>query len=230
MASTSSEPAGTAATPSQASDPTPIPQPSTSTTQYTPSGIPIEMNSLPSEFASRPSQPERFDTAAEDLPVLDGSTVSRQANDEGRDDGDAAAAPTSSTPRDELQTVSEPPSSSKASAPKPSNIDTAIASSTPTIKRMQTNPETPAIALAPETPIVSVNPSEGSVVLVTLMLTTGSRYSFRIDPKYLKRRNIGAQDEDKDPWEISVYTMKELLWRDWRDGQCLLGSGERLES
>ena len=89
------------------------------------------------------------------------------------------------------------------------------------MKRAQTNPETPAIAFAPETPHASVGPQDDPAVLVTLMLTTGSRYSFRIDSKYLKRRNIGSQEDKKDPWDISVYTMKELLWRDWRDGMFL---------
>jgi hypothetical protein len=58
----------------------------------------------------------------------------------------------------------------------------------------------------------------GSSVHITLLLTTGARHPFTIDHKYLKRRNVGAAGAEVDPFEISVYTMKELIWKDWREG------------
>lgn len=48
-----------------------------------------------------------------------------------------------------------------------------------------------------------------------LLLTTGARHPYKIDEKYLKKRNV--QVDDMDPYNISVYTLKELIWRDWRE-------------
>lgn len=49
-----------------------------------------------------------------------------------------------------------------------------------------------------------------------LLLTTGARHPYKIDEKYLKKRNVTV--EAMDPYNISVYTLKELIWRDWREG------------
>ena len=61
-------------------------------------------------------------------------------------------------------------------------------------------------------------PQSGPAVLITLLLITGARHPYTIDQKYLKRRNVVAATENVDPFSISVYTMKELIWRDWREG------------
>jgi hypothetical protein len=53
--------------------------------------------------------------------------------------------------------------------------------------------------------------------MVTLLLPSGARHPFKIDEKYLKKRNISV--EDNSPMNISVYNMKELIWRDWRGGK-----------
>ncbi|KAI9822812.1 MAG: hypothetical protein M1826_000391 [Phylliscum demangeonii] len=55
----------------------------------------------------------------------------------------------------------------------------------------------------------------GSTLLITLLLTTGARHPYKIDDKYLKKRNIEVPDND--PFEISTYTLKELIWREWRE-------------
>jgi hypothetical protein len=49
-----------------------------------------------------------------------------------------------------------------------------------------------------------------------LLLTSGSRHPYKIEEKYLKKRNVKV--ENMDPYNISVYTLKELIWRDWREG------------
>lgn len=49
-----------------------------------------------------------------------------------------------------------------------------------------------------------------------LLLTSGSRHPYKIEEKYLKKRNVNV--ENMDPYNISVYTLKELIWRDWREG------------
>ena len=114
-----------------------------------------------------------------------------------------------------------------------------------TLSRLDsTTPIGPSI----ENPQVQPDPSAGPAVLITLLLTTGARHPFKIDRKYLSKRGIhraaamgGGKTQDgaasgdtaekkadteradvPDPLNISVYTMKELIWRDWRDGRLSL--------
>jgi hypothetical protein len=61
------------------------------------------------------------------------------------------------------------------------------------------------------------DPEAGPTVLITLLLTTGKRHPYKIDAKYLRKRNVTV--EDNDPWNLPVQTLKELILRDWRDGE-----------
>lgn len=58
------------------------------------------------------------------------------------------------------------------------------------------------------------------VCSITLLLTSGSRHPYRISAKYLNRRNVSMPDETEnghpDPFSISIYTLKELILREWR--------------
>ncbi|QGA18291.1 hypothetical protein EYB26_005975 [Talaromyces marneffei] len=54
----------------------------------------------------------------------------------------------------------------------------------------------------------------GPELVITLLLTTGARHPFKIDKKYLKRRSVKVENDD--PFNMSVYTLKELIWREWR--------------
>lgn len=59
------------------------------------------------------------------------------------------------------------------------------------------------------------------VCTITLLLTTGARHPYKIDEKYLAKRNVDIPDVTeegkKDPFSISVYKLKELILREWRD-------------
>lgn len=59
--------------------------------------------------------------------------------------------------------------------------------------------------------------SKGPAVHITLLLTSGARHPYKIDQRYLRKRSVDV--EDQDPFNISVYTLKELIWRDWRSGK-----------
>ncbi|KAJ2968873.1 hypothetical protein NUW58_g10123 [Xylaria curta] len=68
---------------------------------------------------------------------------------------------------------------------------------------------------------VESQPSNGSpAVNIMLQLTSGARHPFRIDEKYLTKRNVTVTgktpDGNMDPASITVYTLKELILRDWR--------------
>ncbi|KAL7796638.1 ubiquitin-related domain-containing protein [Trichoderma ceciliae] len=60
----------------------------------------------------------------------------------------------------------------------------------------------------------------GSVCNITLLLASGGRHPYKIDAKYLSRRHVAMPDEDDsgkpDPFSISIYTLKELILREWR--------------
>jgi len=58
--------------------------------------------------------------------------------------------------------------------------------------------------------------STGPQLIITLLLHTGARHPYRIDERYLKKRNVNIADNN--PVNMSVYTLKELIWRDWREG------------
>ncbi len=66
----------------------------------------------------------------------------------------------------------------------------------------------------------------GSTLQITLLLTSGARHGYRIDEGYLQRRNIQAPGND--PFSISVYTLKELILREWRDGEHCPGAERSL--
>ncbi|OTA98563.1 hypothetical protein M426DRAFT_17310 [Hypoxylon sp. CI-4A] len=55
---------------------------------------------------------------------------------------------------------------------------------------------------------------------IMLLLTSGARHPFRIDEKYLAKRNVTVtgktEDGNLDPFSITVYTLKELILREWR--------------
>lgn len=74
-------------------------------------------------------------------------------------------------------------------------------------------------------PIVPATETDASTnnelaVDIELLLTSGGRHPFRIDEKYLAKRNVTVtgktEDGKMDPFSITVYTLKELILRDWR--------------
>lgn len=55
----------------------------------------------------------------------------------------------------------------------------------------------------------------GPTLQITLLLTNGARHPFKLDSRYLAKRNVEAQDSD--PFNLSVYKLKELILREWRE-------------
>ncbi|KAI5302060.1 hypothetical protein KEM56_001075 [Ascosphaera pollenicola] len=49
---------------------------------------------------------------------------------------------------------------------------------------------------------------------ITLLLTNGVKFSFEITSRYLKKRNQNV--DGYDPFNMSVYTLKELILKEWR--------------
>lgn len=65
------------------------------------------------------------------------------------------------------------------------------------------------------------NPADGPVCNITLLLPTGARHPYKIDDRYLTKRSVDVpevtESGKKDPFSISVYKLKELILREWRD-------------
>lgn len=62
---------------------------------------------------------------------------------------------------------------------------------------------------------------EPLICTITLLLPTGARHPYKIDEKYLAKRSVEIPDVTetgrKDPFSISVYKLKELILREWRE-------------
>ncbi|KAL8382585.1 hypothetical protein RB595_006389 [Gaeumannomyces hyphopodioides] len=81
-------------------------------------------------------------------------------------------------------------------------------------KRDSLSIDRPDDAGAPSTP---ANPTCN----ITLLLPTGARHPYKIDERYLSKRNVEipelTEDGKADPFSISVYKLKELILLEWRE-------------
>jgi hypothetical protein len=113
-------------------------------------------------------------------------------------------ASTTEAQRDTLST--EPPAATTSTAPELSKLDSvAIGSSSDT----------------PPPPSTSIANNANPVCIITLLLTSGARHPYKLDEKYLTKRGVDVpgvtESGKKDPFSISVYTLKELILREWRE-------------
>ncbi|KAF2813491.1 ubiquitin-like protein [Mytilinidion resinicola] len=152
---------------------------------------PVEMRTLASALQST-AQPISSGPPQLSLPPKGESSLSQDIA-EARSEG---ATPTQ-------KTTAQPSSSTAQTAEAPALTTTV------TNEGIGPNTDSPVIAAATNPDI-----SEGPVITITLLLTNGARHPYRVDGKYLKRRKIAV--EENDPRNISVYTLKELILRDWR--------------
>ena len=74
-------------------------------------------------------------------------------------------------------------------------------------------------AIGPSSDLLMSAPKDmentGPTLAITLLLTNGARHPFKLDERYLSKRNVQAQGND--PYNLSVYKLKELILREWRE-------------
>lgn len=140
-----------------------------------------------------------------------------RAEQEEEEEEETAKSPSANSPQapPEPQVMAQPVAS--ASEPEPFTMPQPA---------LTTRQETEAIG--PSTDLPTPMPLAGDaahaekhVIVINLLLTsTGTRHPYKIDERYLSRRNVTAVGADGsfDPFVISVYTLKELIWQDWREG------------
>lgn len=123
--------------------------------------------------------------------------------------GESKSAPvtTSLTTTNPPHTVDHAPAVALAQSTTPPSMDT---------DEPKTAPET-STEHSDEGSGKEVEEDAGPSLVITLLLTTGSRHPFTIDGKYLTKRSVNV--ENSDPFLMSVYTLKELIWREWRSGK-----------
>ncbi|KAJ9623227.1 hypothetical protein H2203_006164 [Taxawa tesnikishii (nom. ined.)] len=127
----------------------------------------------------------------------------------------AAAASASASTTEVQHTAQLARSRSPASSLPP------LAMPPPALTRQETEAIGPSTDLpTPMLPTSASANTAGPVIIINLLLTsTGTRHPYKIDEKYLSKRGVAADGEGGtfDPFVISVYTLKELIWRDWRE-------------
>lgn len=149
----------------------------------------LEMSSLPSNDDMREAQP----------------TEEKQSTDSMEARGARLNAGDLSRTEEHAQSFN-----SKLSAP--------VTTATPTrLTRLQST----AIGPSSDEPIPVLKDLEqtGPTLMMTLLLINGARHPFKLDAKYLNRRNVEV--EGNDPFNLSVYKLKELILREWRQGPSI---------
>ncbi|PGH01491.1 hypothetical protein GX51_05178 [Blastomyces parvus] len=116
----------------------------------------------------------------------------------------------------QLQDAAAPqpaPTASSSIEPSQQQIQSAAP---PTSETEETKQCDPAIGPSSDlpSPISKEMEDSGLVLNIDLLLITGARHPFRINGKYLRKRQVDVPDWN--PYAMSVYTLKELIWREWR--------------
>lgn len=104
--------------------------------------------------------------------------------------------------------------------PVPSNeVSAGAPGSTPISPDEEPKLATPVPELASDASVKEPEDSGPSLTIV-LLLISGTRYPIKIDSNYLRKRDITV--DNNDPFAMSVYTLKELIWRSWQEGRIVM--------
>lgn len=181
-----------------ASDITDIPRALAAQIQSPPSSIPVEMSRL-----GQHAKADNTLTHSSPSTLAISPGISRSSRDgEGPDPGSEQT----------------PHAQDPVATPPPIALHTTPSTSPSALTHEKT---APAIGPSSDTPTVLPKNSDitGPQLMITLLLTNGARHPYKIDEKYLKKRSVIV--EDNNPINLSTYTLKELIWREWREGKRL---------
>ena len=157
---------------------------------------------------SQPPKDETLQQASDALPMSD------MSNPEATQDQAATEAASSTVPA--VKEAVSPAPAAHEKAPKGKDKDGVKAPS-----EKQRDGDSLSIGPSDAQPGVSSGNSDPLICTITLLLPTGARHPYKIDEKYLAKRNVEVPDVTesgkKDPFSISVYKLKELILREWRE-------------
>jgi hypothetical protein len=148
-------------------------------------------------------------------PAVESETTKEKKDTEELSTSQAATATATATASAAESTVEDIPAAIVIATPSTATQPTSTSTDVPKSE----GPETVNIAEEGESsdqtqPAKETAEEVGPELVITLLLTTGARHPFKIDRKYLKRRSVKVENDD--PFNMSVYTLKELIWREWR--------------
>ncbi|KAK4163164.1 ubiquitin-related domain-containing protein [Cladorrhinum sp. PSN259] len=102
---------------------------------------------------------------------------------------------------------------------EPLSSSSPPASPPPPVEKTPTR-EADSLSIGPSPDETSSSPASvapaNATCTITLLLPTGARHPYKIDEKYLTKRGVEIP-EPGDPFSISVYKLKELILREWRE-------------
>ncbi|KAI1074657.1 hypothetical protein F5B20DRAFT_432427 [Whalleya microplaca] len=173
---------------------------------------------------------DRGTTTREEQQQQPVSSIQQPASDVEMDDLSSSQPPKSPKPASPDTTIPQSASDEAEPAPLPvpekDEPPTTAAAETVSSKAQGKAPakgsDEEELTIDPVEPTTGAASSGDSdlAVDIMLLLTTGARHPFRIDEKYLTKRNVTVtgktEDGRMDPFSITVYTLKELILRDWR--------------
>lgn len=121
------------------------------------------------------------------------------------------------------ETEAEATTSASAPATAPATTHDGAADeapvSTATVKAPATADDAD-LAINPVDPADPTTAGDLAVEIMLVLVSNGNRHPFRIDEKYLTKRSVtitgNSEDGRPDPSSITVYTLKELILREWR--------------
>ena len=180
--------------------------------------------------------PRAMDRTAAESTCMEMRNLSRQEEPSGQSTGNTSAAPrsipvqtedstadhggpaTTASPSSQQLQPSIPPSNQAqhqvlGSAPQDPTSSTPTSNHNPLL-RTTTQPAIGPSSDKP-TPVQAEFPSS-QTLFITLLLANGARHPYKIDERYLQKRNVTV--EGNNPVLMSIYTLKELIWREWREG------------
>lgn len=167
--------------------------------------------------AEPPTVPDNSTSLAEN-PVAAVPSIQAQSGDAAGANHPATSGESTAPVTATTSSTTTPPNDTPAAVAQPQNTD---------LPTMDTE-EPKAGAELSEEQTEEVDAKEvdepGPSLAITLLLITGARHPFAIDGKYLRKQSVNV--EGNSPFAMSVYTLKELIWREWRSGKlsrrCLL--------
>ncbi|KAK3949985.1 hypothetical protein QBC32DRAFT_347796 [Pseudoneurospora amorphoporcata] len=185
------------------------------------------------DFGKRPETDDNALQPQSATPATTGDVVQME-NVNNNNQPDPDAAPSSTTTQSQHKGAQEePPIPTTATGANNNHMPNMPISSQDVMS--ETDPVAPAsLIVQPDTDSISqasqqsascptsANTTEAPVCNITLLLPTGARHPYKIDDKYLSKRGVEIpetvqQTGQPDPFSISVYKLKELILREWRE-------------
>jgi len=122
------------------------------------------------------------------------------------------------------ETIAEPVAESSAAAAEADASTKGKDKDEPPLAPAEKAREGDSLSIGPSDlppPAITSSNADTPVCAITLLLPTGARHPYKIDEKYLSKRNVDVPDltesGGRDPFSISVYKLKELILREWRE-------------